>query len=583
MAQDEVRGSVVVAGRYRLEDRLGRGGMGTVWRATDELLGRPVAVKELHVGEGDGDGVAAGALREARAVAHVRHPHVVVVHDVVEHDGRPCIVMELVDGGSLADLVSAGKTLTPVETARTALALLGALTAAHGRGVLHRDVKPANVLMEAGTGRVVLTDFGIARFSGATTISETGAFVGSPEYTAPERMQGAAAGPAADLWSLGTLMCTALTGESPFRRDSLGGVLHAVVSGEIRTPAQAGPLLPVIRGLLERDPERRMSAAEADRLLSAYLAGGSPVGPAGRMTVPVPVPVPLSGPADAGRVPVPADYVPVPAGGTSASVPADAAAPVAGSMPAPEHEGLTAPAVAPRPTARQRVATRRGLGLGVVAAVVVLVAGGVVVGADPLRSLFGVVEEHGGTSSAPVAPGGSASPPVTPGGGGSTPSPVSVAPGAPPSGYRTFADPQGFAIAVPEGYQRATDDQRVFYVSPDGAFRVGIRVKMPMPGGPLGVMRQAHAKGPDTNPGYRGGTVVSTTHHELPAALWEFTWNGFDPAEGPRHTYDLCWDQNGRMYDIWVSAPVDELAAAKRHFDTAVATFVPGAPGSVTP
>ncbi|MFB6517552.1 protein kinase [Streptomyces sp. NPDC056401] len=577
MAQDEVRGSVVVAGRYRLGDRLGRGGMGTVWRATDELLGRPVAVKELHVGEGDGDGVAAGALREARAVAHVRHPHVVVVHDVVEHDGRPCIVMELVDGGSLADLVSAGKTLTPVETARTALALLGALTAAHGRGVLHRDVKPANVLMEAGTGRVVLTDFGIARFSGATTISETGAFVGSPEYTAPERMQGAEAGPAADLWSLGTLMCTALTGESPFRRDSLGGVLHAVVSGEIRTPSQAGPLLPVIRGLLERDPERRMDAAEADRLLSAYLAGGGPVGPAERMTVPV------SGPVEAGGAPVPADRVPVPAGGAPASVPADGSAPAAGSTPAPEPEGLTAPAVAPRPTARQRVATRRGLGLGAVAAVVVLVAAGVVVGADPLRSLFGVVEEHGGTSRAPQAPGGSASPPSTPSAAGSTPSPVSVAPGAPPSGYRTFADPQGFAIAVPEGYQRATDDQRVFYVSPDGAFRVGIRVKMPVPGGPLGVMRQAHAKGPDTNPGYRGGTVVTTTHHELPAALWEFTWNGFDSAEGPRHTYDLCWDQNGRMYDIWVSAPVDELAAAKRHFDTAVATFVPGAPGSVTP
>lgn len=589
MAQDEVRGSVVVAGRYRLEDRLGRGGMGTVWRATDELLGRPVAVKELHVGEGDGDGVAAGALREARAVAHVRHPHVVVVHDVVEHDGRPCIVMELVDGGSLADLISAGKTLTPVETARTALALLGALTAAHGRGVLHRDVKPANVLMESGTGRVVLTDFGIARFSGATTISETGAFVGSPEYTAPERMQGAEAGPAADLWSLGTLMCTALTGESPFRRDSLGGVLHAVVSAEIRPPAQAGPLLPVIRGLLERDPERRMAAAEADRLLSAYLAGGGPAGGG----------LPGGGPAGpAEGMTVPADRVSVPVGGAPAAVPGDGSAPAAGPASASESEGLTAPAVAPRPTARQRVATRRGLGFAAVAAAVVLVAGGVVVGADPLRSLFGVAEAGQGSRSAPADPGGSASPPATPSGSGSTPggagstpsgagstpSPVSVAPGGPPpSGYRTFADPQGFSIAVPEGYQRATDDQRVFYVSPDGAFRVGIRVKMPVPGGPLGVMRQAHAKGPDTNPGYRGGTVVSTTHHELPAAVWEFTWNGFTPAEGPRHTYDLCWDQNGRMYDIWVSAPVDELAEAKRHFDTAVATFVPGAPGSVTP
>nr|WSX54435.1 serine/threonine protein kinase [Streptomyces sp. NBC_00974] len=521
--------------------------MGTVWRAADELLGRPVAVKELHLGEGDEGGVAAGALREARAVAHVRHPHVVVVHDVVEHDGRPCIVMELVDGGSLADLIGAGKTLTPVEAARTGLALLGALTAAHGRGVLHRDVKPANVLMEADTGRVVLTDFGIARLSGATTISETGAFVGSPEYTAPERMHGAEAGPASDLWSLGTLMCAALTGESPFRRDSLGGILHAVVSGEIRPPAQAGPLLPVIRGLLERDPERRMTAPEAERLLSAYLAGAS-LGPADR------IPGVVSGRASAFT---------------------------SGRGTAPGFEGLTAPAVAPRPTARQLVATRPGLRAGLIAAALVLVASGALAGA----SLLGDEDTAGGrvpreAAGAPRTPEASepASPPATP-----SASAGSTAEGALPAGYRAIADPQGFGIAVPEGYQRATDDQRVFYISPDGAFRIGIRVKMPVPGGPLGVMRQAHTKGPETNPGYHGGTVVTTRRHELPAALWEFTWDGFSPAEGARHTYDLCWDENGRMYDIWVSAPVGRLDEAKLHFDTAVATFVPGAPGTVSP
>ncbi|MGW6975456.1 serine/threonine-protein kinase, partial [Streptomyces sp. NPDC054952] len=271
VSQHDPRNRTVVAGRYRLEERLGRGGMGTVWRATDELLGRSVAVKELHVGDGT---EAAGALREARTVAQVRHPHVVVVHDVVEDDGRPYIVMELVDGGSLADRLAAAGPLDPAETARTGLALLGALTAAHARGVLHRDVKPANVLMEADTDRVVLTDFGIAHLAGSTTISETGAFVGSPEYTSPERMQGAAAGPESDLWSLGALLCAALTGESPFHRDSLGGVLHAVVHDEIRPPAKAGPLLPVIHGLLDRDPERRLDAAETKRLLSAYVATG---------------------------------------------------------------------------------------------------------------------------------------------------------------------------------------------------------------------------------------------------------------------------------------------------------------------
>ncbi|MFF2197434.1 serine/threonine-protein kinase, partial [Streptomyces sp. NPDC058157] len=270
--QDAPRKDVVIAGRYRLGKRLGRGGMGTVWKASDELLGRAVAVKELHVGEGK---EATGALREARTVAQIKHPHVVVVHDVVEDDGRPYIVMELVEGGSLADRLAADGPLDAAETARVGLALLGALSAAHERGVLHRDVKPANVLMEAGTGRVVLTDFGIARLAGSTTISETGAFVGSPEYTSPERMQGAAAGPASDLWSLGALLCAALTGESPFHRDSLGGVLHAVVYDEIRPPVQAGPLAPLVRGLLERDPDRRLGVAEAQRMLSAYVTTGS--------------------------------------------------------------------------------------------------------------------------------------------------------------------------------------------------------------------------------------------------------------------------------------------------------------------
>ncbi|MCS0637113.1 protein kinase [Streptomyces sp. LP05-1] len=261
--------------------------MGTVWRAYDELLGRPVAVKELHVDAGTN---THPTLREARAVARVHHPHVVCVHDVVEEDGVPYIVMELVEGGSLAALVAAHG---PVDTRRAAavgLALLGALRAAHAIGVLHRDLKPANVLLEAATGRVVLTDFGVAQLAGATTITEAGTFVGSPEYTAPERMRGAQAGPETDLWSLGVLLCALLTGESPFHRDSLGGVLHAVVEGEFRPPPEAGPLLPVVRGLLERDPARRMGAVEAERLLAAYLATGiapadpSPARPKGRRT-----------------------------------------------------------------------------------------------------------------------------------------------------------------------------------------------------------------------------------------------------------------------------------------------------------
>lgn len=268
----------VIAGRYRLEARLGRGGMGVVWRATDLLLGRRVAVKELPLDETLSEAEARWqrdrVLREAQAVAQLRHPHIIVVHDVVEHDERPYLVMELIDGGSLADRIAVHGPVVPAEAARIGVDLLGALRAAHEAGVLHRDIKPANVLLEGGTGRVVLTDFGVAQVAGATTLTETGSFVGSPEYTAPERMSGAGTGPASDLWSVGALLCTALSGESPFRRDSLSGILHAVLAAEIRPPAQAEPLLPVVRGLLERDPERRLDAVAAERMLRAFLETG---------------------------------------------------------------------------------------------------------------------------------------------------------------------------------------------------------------------------------------------------------------------------------------------------------------------
>ncbi|MHC0434034.1 serine/threonine-protein kinase [Streptomyces sp. O3] len=273
-------GGRLIAGRYRLAATpLGRGGMGVVWRARDELLGREVAVKELHIDASlpadDAWQRRERTLREARAVAQIKHPHVVVVHDVVVDDEHPFIVMELIEGGSLADRLARHGPLGTAEAAELCLAVLGALRAAHARGVLHRDLKPGNVLLEAGTGRAVLSDFGIAQVAGASTLTESGSFVGSPEYTAPERMSGARAGPASDLWSLGVLLCAALSGRSPFQRDSLSAMVHAVVLAEIRPPPQAGPLLPVVRGLLERDPERRIDAAQTERLLRAYVATGA--------------------------------------------------------------------------------------------------------------------------------------------------------------------------------------------------------------------------------------------------------------------------------------------------------------------
>ncbi|WP_329391123.1 serine/threonine protein kinase [Streptomyces sp. NBC_01351] len=513
--------------------------MGTVWRAVDELLGRPVAVKELHLDSGT---QAMGPLREARVVAQIRHPHVVVVHDAVEHEGIPFIVMELVDGGSLADRLAATGPLEPAEAAGIGVALLGALSAAHDRGVLHRDVKPANVLLEAGTGRAVLTDFGIARLAGATTISESGAFVGSPEYTSPERMQGAEAGPASDLWSLGVLLCTAVTGESPFHRDSIGGVLHAVVFDEIRPPGRLGPLGPVVRGLLERDPERRIGAAEAARLLAGCAAGTGEGGGEG------------TGRGGSAQVPVPAvGYTPT--------------------------ERATRPAGAlPAKSGRRRAALRVGL----VAALLVAAVGGTVTATSLLDDGKGA----GATAGPAGAPASSAraSAPAGSAAGSSAPAASAAASSAGPSrsvrpapaGYQVVSDVRGFSLAVPTGFRRTTDEQRVFYGSPDGAVRIGIKTTAPAPsGGPLGVMRLADERGAETNPGYRENKVVPTTHDGHPAALWEFTWDGFTRAEGARHTFDLCWEQGGVLYDVWVSAPVGRAGEARGHFDAALDSFVP--------
>ncbi|WP_444852164.1 serine/threonine-protein kinase [Streptomyces sp. NPDC000229] len=606
--------------------------MGTVWRAYDELLGRRVAVKELHVDVGS---AVHPTLREARAIARVHHPHIVCVHDVVEEDGVPYIVMELVEGGSLAERIASRGPLDAREAARIGLALLGALRAAHALGVLHRDLKPANVLLEEGTGRVVLTDFGIAQLAGSTTITEAGMFVGSPEYTAPERMQGAQAGPETDLWSLGALLCAVLTGQSPFHRDSLGGVLHAVVEEDFRPPAAAGPLLPVVRGLLQRDPARRMGAAEAERLLRAYADTGRPRGYDGRG---------YDGRGSDGRgydghgsdgrgsesrgygrrgheV---ADDAPVPYGGraTSAAGPyADAVPPRAdASRPAPSDAVPERPGRA-RSRARDRIRTHdrphardvlrygesarypgrpagRGLRTPLVAAALLVALAGAGAAGVLLLGDDGDGGGGGDHPTATVSPSPNApTAPNTPGAAAGTGTGTGNGPGATrppsprptttpastptapstharvPSGYRSASDPRGFSLTVPLGYVRSTDDRRVFYMSSDRAMRIGIRIQAPASDGPLGYMRRAHANGPEAHPGYRDAKVTPTTHNGLPAALREFTWNGFSTSEGARRTYDICWDESGRMYDVWVSAPVARRDELKRHFDTLLDSF----------
>ncbi|MFJ8545570.1 serine/threonine-protein kinase [Streptomyces sp. NPDC093586] len=306
----------VVAGRYRLLSPLGEGGMGTVWRARDEVLHREVAVKEVRAPAGLPDAevrrMYARLEREAWAAARVAHRNVVTVYDVATDDGRPWIVMELVRGLSLADLLDAEGPLEPRRAARVGAEVLAALRAAHEAGVLHRDVKPANVLL-ANDGRVVLTDFGIATVEGSSALTMTGEVVGSPEFLAPERALGRTPGPESDLWSLGVLLYAAVEGSSPFRQDTPLSTLRAVVDEELPPPHRAGALAPVIEGLLRKDPARRLPAGRAEQDLRLVGAGGTPSGGGspGADTVPAGAYAPTAAPRPGPVSPTPP--VPVPA------------------------------------------------------------------------------------------------------------------------------------------------------------------------------------------------------------------------------------------------------------------------------
>lgn len=269
----------VIAGRYSLLSPLGAGGMGTVWRAYDKVLHREVAIKEVRAPAGlaasDIDRMYTRLEREAWAAARVAHPNVVTVYDVAMEEGRPWIVMELVRGQSLADLLKTEGRLSPQRAASIGLEVLAALHAAHETGVLHRDVKPANVLI-AKDGRVVLTDFGIAMIEGDSALTMTGEVVGSPEFLAPERALGRRSGPASDLWSLGVLLYAAVEARSPFRQNTPLSTLRAIVDAELPQVRRAGALTPVIEGLLRKDPDERLTAEQAEQDLRLIGQGGIP-------------------------------------------------------------------------------------------------------------------------------------------------------------------------------------------------------------------------------------------------------------------------------------------------------------------
>nr|WP_189803907.1 serine/threonine-protein kinase [Streptomyces tanashiensis] len=369
--------SRVIDGRFELVERLGGGGMGTVWRARDLALHRDVAVKEVRppdpaMAEHDVEGartLRARVLREARALARIDHPNVVTIHHIVDagEGTYPWLVMELVTGGSLQDRLERG-TMTPAEAAALGRELLSALRAAHERDIEHRDVKPANVLLRPD-GRPVLTDFGIAAIRESTVLTASGSIIGSPDYMAPERIRGGTSGPAADLWSLAMLLYVAVEGRHPLRRENTLATLAAVLSDDVPAPLRAGALTGVLTRLLVRDPAARPDADALDRALAAVAAEAPEV----------------SGDEVCGDE-VSGEGVSGEGGTTSfrlappdVSAPAPTAAPAAGPVSAPDPPSGGAPATAPVGAAPAPAAGRRRRGrvarfLGS-AAVVVLAVG----------------------------------------------------------------------------------------------------------------------------------------------------------------------------------------------------------------
>ncbi|AXH90617.1 serine/threonine-protein kinase [Micromonospora aurantiaca] len=342
----------LVADRYRLLTPLGQGGMGRVWKARDEVLHRDVAIKELVPPPGltpeERREMRERSLREARAIARLNNVNVVRIFDVLRTDGDPWIVMEYVASKSLQDTIAEDGPVSVAKAVEIGLGVLNALKAAHKAGIMHRDVKPGNVLL-GEDGRVVLTDFGLATIPGDPNVTRTGMVLGSPAYISPERARDGTAGPEADLWSLGATLYAAVEGKSPYARPSAIATLAALATEPMPPPRNAGPLKPVLQGLLRKDPDERITAEVAERMLRkaagrraksiSLLDGVRRPGPNGPR-VPRPPLVPA---------PRPADQAERAASGVAATGGTAAAADPTAKVPAPTSDAGPTAKVTPPP------------------------------------------------------------------------------------------------------------------------------------------------------------------------------------------------------------------------------------------
>ncbi|MFC5249766.1 serine/threonine-protein kinase [Streptomyces nigrescens] len=552
--------------------------MGTVWRARDEVLGRQVAVKRLHVAPYlDADELARRyerTTREAQAAARINHPNVVGVHDVVDDAGMPCIVMEYVPSTTLGDLIKEAalqdSSVTPREAARIGRGMVAALRAAHSAGVLHRDVKPGNVLL-GEEGRVVLTDFGIAVASGTSTLTKTGELVGSIDYLAPERVRSGSPGPASDLWALGATLYQAVEGRPPFRKDTAVETAYAIAMDPLEAPRNAGVLTPLIEALLAKEPadrptaevvEQALRAAEADADTALYGRPTLALGTVGRGTPETATqgeqteaptrPVPHTGAAGATSDRTGTGTGTGTRAGTTTGARSDTGSDtdvggsaVTGPMALPDGavgrraNGDRTEALSGGKTPRRRRVAR---------VVVWSVVGLLFAGGGAGTAWYLMRPDEAGASNA-AADKGTPKPSGVPDNSIGPPPPL-------PDGYRKATESAvGVTLPVPKGWQRKVDDsgrQIVYYSESDNA-RLTLSVLDFSSGDHVQHFKDVEAAFKANTPVYSLLRMQKTVYQGEPAAVWEYTFGG---RARTFRTYDLGFGrEGGKEYAIAVTAP----------------------------
>ncbi|MGC4747634.1 serine/threonine-protein kinase [Micromonospora sp. DT201] len=532
---------LLIAGRYRLLDLVGTGGMGRVWLARDEMLHRDVAVKEIvppsWLAEAEREELRLRTLREARTAARLNHPNVVRIYDVVHDRENPWIVMEYVASRSVQQIISAEGPLSPQRTARIGLAVLAALRAAHAAGVLHRDVKPHNVLV-ADDGRVVLTDFGLATFDGGEgAMTGPGTVLGSPQFVAPERAREGVSDPRTDMWSLGATLYATVEGQSPYARSSAMATLSALATEPPDKMRRAGPLRPALTGLLQRDPWRRLTATEVEPLLrSAAADHDQPVGPARSSAV--------AAVRSAGRVVVPDPIAPV--------GPADQVDPVDPS------DAPATPTV--RPTSRLRRRRQRLIALGAAATALLVATGVTLTLVDRDNERKPPSGSGGGIATPRPAAFACATPPPPP----STAAPVASVPRPADAryelreGWTWHDDPAGFRIAVPVGWAHWTEGAVTCFREPDGARGLSVEAGPARPD-PVAYWQAEEARlttGDALLTGYRKVDISAMDIFEG-GAVWECGWE--NAAGDQVHSFRMLANTSAeRSYTVsWLTKEFD--------------------------